>query len=57
MKKFCEILSLMPFVNYSEMVHHFIDDVYDFNENNKDFGLNHYYDILEKMGLNGVLNS
>ena len=41
----------MPFVNYSEMVHHFIDDVYDFNENNKDFGLNHYYDILEKNGL------
>ena len=24
----------MPFVNYSEMVHHFIDDVYYFNENN-----------------------
>lgn len=41
----------MPFVNYSEMVHHFIDDVYDFNDNNKDFGLNHYYDILEKNGL------
>lgn len=41
----------MPFVNYSEMVHHFIDDVYDFNVHNKDFGLNHYYDILEKNGL------
>lgn len=41
----------MPFVNYTEMVHHFIDDVYDFNENNKDFGLNRYHDILEKHGL------
>lgn len=41
----------MPFVNYSEMVHRFIDDVYDFNDKNKDFGLNHYYDILEQNGL------
>lgn len=41
----------MPFVNYSEMVHHFIDDVYKFNENNKDFGLNRYGEILEKNGL------
>jgi len=41
----------MPFVNYSVMVHHFIDDVYDFNDKNKDFGLNHYYDILEQNGL------
>ena len=41
----------MPFVNYSEMVHHFIDDVYAFVDENKDFELNHYYDILEKNGL------
>lgn len=41
----------MPFVNYSAMVHHFIDDVYAFNDDNKDFGLNHYYDILEQNGL------
>ncbi len=41
----------MPFVNYSEMVHHFIDDVYEFNENNKDFGLNRYGGILEQNGL------
>lgn len=41
----------MPFVNYSEMVHHFIEDVYDFNENNKDFELTHYGEILEKNGL------
>lgn len=41
----------MPFVNYSEMVHHFIDDVYDFNEKNKDFELTRYGEILEKNGL------
>lgn len=41
----------MPFVNYSEMVHRFIDDVYDFSENNKDFELNRYGEILERNGL------
>lgn len=41
----------MPFVNYTEMVHHFIDDVYDFEEKNKDFELTRYGDILEKNGL------
>ena len=41
----------MPFVNDSEMVHHSIEDVYDFNENNKDFELTHYGEILEKNGL------
>ena len=40
-----------PFVNYSEMVHHFIDDVYDFEEKNKDFELTRYGEILEKNGL------
>ena len=41
----------MPFVNYSEMVHRFIDDVYDFSENNKDFKLTRYGEILERNGL------
>ena len=41
----------MPFVNYSEMVHHFIEDVYDFEEKNKDFELTHYGEILEKNRL------
>lgn len=41
----------MPFVNYSEMVHRFIDDVYAFVDENKDFELNHYYTILEQNGL------
>lgn len=41
----------MPFVNYSEMVQHFINDVYAFVDENKDFELNHYYNILERNGL------
>lgn len=41
----------MPYVNYSAMVHHFIEDVYDFSENNKDFELTRYGEILEKNGL------
>lgn len=41
----------MPFVNYSEIVHHFINDVYRFNDNNKNFGLNRYGEILEQNGL------
>lgn len=36
----------MPFVAYSEVVHNFIDDVYTFEENNKEIGLNCYGDIL-----------
>lgn len=41
----------MPFVNYSEMVHRFIDDVYDFHEKNTSYELNRYGEILEKNGL------
>lgn len=41
----------MPFVNYSEMVHRFIDDVYDFSDNNKDFELTRYGEILERNDL------
>ena len=41
----------MPFVNYSEMVHNFIKDVYDFEEKNKDFELTRYGEILKKNGL------
>lgn len=38
----------MPFVNYSEMVRAFISDVYEFEENNKDFMLTRYGDILKE---------
>ena len=41
----------MPFVDYSEMVHNFIDDVYAFEESNKDMELTRYGDILNDNGL------
>jgi len=41
----------MPFVGYSEMVHNFINDVYIFEESNKDMELNRYGDILKDNGL------
>lgn len=41
----------MPFVQYTEMVHRFIDDVYEFMGNNKDFELNHYGEILNQNGI------
>ena len=41
----------MPFVISSEMVHRFIDDVYAFSDNNKDFELTRYGEILERNGL------
>ena len=33
------------------MIHRFIEDVYDFEEKNKDFELTRYGEILEKNGL------
>ena len=41
----------MPFVGYSEMVNNFIDDVYTFEESNKDMELTRYGDILKDNGL------
>lgn len=41
----------MPFVNYAEVVHHFINDIYDFIDDNKDMDLTRYDDILDKSGL------
>lgn len=41
----------MAFVNYSEMVRNFINDVYTFEENNKDMELTRYSDILKENGL------
>lgn len=37
----------MPFVDYSETVNNFIDDVYTFEESNKDMELTRYRDILK----------
>lgn len=41
----------MPFVNNSEMVRHFIEDVYTFEEQNKDIELIRYGDILKENGI------
>jgi len=41
----------MPCVDYSEMVDNFIDDVYAFEESNKDMELTRYEDILKDNGL------
>ena len=41
----------MPFVGYSEIVNNFIDDVYVFEESNKDMELTRYGDILKDNGL------
>ena len=41
----------MPFVNYSEMVDKFIDDIYSFEEGNQDMEMTRYRDILKDNGL------
>ena len=41
----------LPYVRYTEMVIHFVEDVYAFSANNRDFGLNNYIGILKKNGL------
>lgn len=41
----------MPFVDYSEIVRNFIDDVYNFEESNKDMELTRYGDILKENGI------
>ena len=40
-----------PFVNYSTVVDHFIDDVYSFVDNHEEMGLHSYIKILEKNGI------
>ena len=47
----------MPFVDYSEMVNKFIDDLYSFEESNKDMELTHYGDILKKNGIEWDMES
>lgn len=41
----------VPFVNYSEVVNNFIDDVYTFHKNNEDMELSRYGEILKDNGL------
>ena len=41
----------MPYVQYTEMVDHFVHDVYAFMEANEEFELNRYGEILQQNGL------
>lgn len=41
----------MPYVSYSELAQHFIDDVYHFIKNHNEMGLNQYVDILNEYGI------
>ena len=41
----------MPYVDYSEIVNHFINDVYSFEKRNEEMGLTHYQDILNDNGI------
>lgn len=41
----------MPFVNYTEFVHNFIEDVYRFIDSNKEMGLTNYGEILNENGI------
>ena len=47
----------MPFVDYSEIVHSFIDDVYFFEESNRNMILNRYEDILRKNDIEWTIES
>jgi len=47
----------MPFVDYSEMVNKFIEDVYTFEGSNKDMELTRYGDILKKNGIEWDMES
>lgn len=40
-----------PFVNYSRVVDHFIDDVYSFVDNHEEMGLHSYQKVLEENGI------
>lgn len=40
-----------PFVNYSCVVDHFIDDVYSFVDNHEEMGLHRYQKVLEENGI------
>jgi hypothetical protein len=47
----------MPFVNYSDFINAFLQDVYKCIDDNEDMKLNHYGEILEKNGLQWEIES
>lgn len=46
-----EHLIHFPYVSYSECVNDLVHAIYDFQENNEDFGLRNYSDILNERGV------
>ncbi|WP_345742749.1 DUF6508 domain-containing protein [Bacillus pumilus] len=46
----------MPYVNYSETVRRFIEDVYTFAEQHQEMGLTRYSEILKQNGIEGGTN-
>ncbi|WP_342502470.1 DUF6508 domain-containing protein [Bacillus sp. FSL R5-0397] len=46
----------MPFVNYSETVRRFIEDVYTFAEQHQEMELTRYSEILKENGIEGGTN-
>ena len=46
-----------PHINYSKAVHEFVDAVYDFHENNPEYGLDHYGRIMEENGVRDIASS
>ncbi|TYS34561.1 DUF6508 domain-containing protein [Bacillus pumilus] len=46
----------MPFVNYSETVRHFIEDVYTFAEQHQELELTRYREILKENGIESEMN-
>lgn len=47
----------MPFVNYSDVVSEFLQDVYTCIDDNEDMQLNRYGEILQKNGLSWEIDS
>ena len=43
----------MPFVDYSSFVMEFVKQFYNFEEDHPEYGLSHYYDILQEADLSG----
>ncbi|MGD7061970.1 DUF6508 domain-containing protein [Bacillus altitudinis] len=46
----------MPFVNYSEAVRHFIEDIYIFAEQHQEMELTRYREILKENGIESGMN-
>lgn len=47
----------VPFVNYSDIVSSFVQDVYKFMDDNEDIELSYYGEILEKNGIDWDRNA